>query len=177
LLLEIFYLHAKVFFSHPALSVAPTLPSCHKHFFPFITMKNFLPIASPSGDPWETMRLSLQCLDDKRLGKQRCESLQMLQAIQGTSRSKGWRVHPATHAWRGYAQALGTYIKLSCEIWASRTNKKGEPFSNARMDEHIVRLHLGRNDDGVEVALSGVPAIMTLGPQGERYADGIQIPW
>ena len=48
-------------------------------------MQTFLPYAS--------FIKSAQCLDDKRLGKQRVECLQILKAIKDVN--YGWRNHPA----------------------------------------------------------------------------------
>jgi predicted RNase H-like HicB family nuclease len=44
-------------------------------------------------------------LDDRRLGKQRVEVLQIARAI--TVPGYGWRHHPAVRMWRGYEEALG----------------------------------------------------------------------
>jgi len=46
-------------------------------------------------------------LDDRRLGKQRVEVLQIARAI--TVPGYGWRHHPAVRMWRGYEEALGAY--------------------------------------------------------------------
>lgn len=56
----------------------------------------------------------------KRLGKQRVETLQILQALTyGTQ----WRNHPAVKMWRGYKLALAAYGEAICLEWISRGYK------------------------------------------------------
>ena len=55
-------------------------------------MQTFLPYADP--------RASAACLDDRRLGKQRVETFQVLRAI--TWPTYGWKHHPVTRMWRGF---------------------------------------------------------------------------
>ena len=57
-------------------------------------------------------------LDNKRLGKQRVETLQILKALAGLS--KGWTNHPATRMWRGYECALMFYQTAVCKEWKAR---------------------------------------------------------
>jgi hypothetical protein len=64
---------------------------------------------------------SAKCLDYRRLGKQRVECKQILNALLG--RSKGWRNHPATSMWRGYEQALCKYGAVICDEWIRRGYK------------------------------------------------------
>ena len=57
--------------------------------------------------PYDDFVLSLDCLDYRRLGKQRVEAMQLLNAMK---REKGgWINHPATKMWRGYEKALTEY--------------------------------------------------------------------
>ena len=58
-------------------------------------------------------------LDNKRLGKQRVEALQLLNVLTDPTK-KGWRNHPATKMWRGYEHALCEYALACCEEWTSR---------------------------------------------------------
>lgn len=60
-------------------------------------------------------------LDRMRLGKQRVEGLQILNALTG--RSKGWVNHPAVKMWRGYEPALIQYVVAMCDEWVSRGYK------------------------------------------------------
>lgn len=57
-------------------------------------------------------------LDNKRLGKQRVESLQILKAL--TEPDYGWKNHPATKMWRGYEHALAEYSIAICDEWLER---------------------------------------------------------
>jgi len=71
--------------------------------------------------PEFTFKESAQVLDNKRLGKQRVETLQLLKALAGGS--KGWVNHPACKMWRGFEQQLIEYGLVVCEVWKSRGYK------------------------------------------------------
>lgn len=68
--------------------------------------------------PYNDMKLSIQSLDPKRLGKQRLEAQQILNALSRTT--GGWISHPATKMWRGYRAALILYRNLCIEEWIHR---------------------------------------------------------
>lgn len=69
-------------------------------------MQTFL----PSPDFKETASI----LDQRRLGKQRVETLQLMTAlVNGT----GWINHPATKMWRGYEYSLLEYQVAICTEW------------------------------------------------------------
>ena len=56
-------------------------------------------------------------LDDRRLGKQRVEGCQILDAIlYGTK----WKHHPASKAWKPYVMALKYYINCMILEWINR---------------------------------------------------------
>jgi hypothetical protein len=72
-------------------------------------------------------------LDSKRLGKQRVETLQILQVLLGLrwNRSgaeafievyaaKAWRNHPAVLGWKGFEGGLVDYQRVICEEWVGR---------------------------------------------------------
>lgn len=69
--------------------------------------------------PYQSFTKSLQCLDDKRLGKQRVEALQILNALEPGSTSR-WKNHPAVKMWRGWENALKQYYNESIKQWLSR---------------------------------------------------------
>ena len=73
-------------------------------------MQTFLPHAS--------FYKSVQCLDNKRLGKQRVEALQILKALYIPD--YGWRHHPCVKMWDTYAQALEMYMDVCIEEWIKR---------------------------------------------------------
>ena len=73
-------------------------------------MQTFLPIPD--------FKASASCLDRLRLGKQRVEVKQLLNAI--ASGTGGWANHPAARMWRGHEEALAEYGLAVCEEWISR---------------------------------------------------------
>jgi hypothetical protein len=68
--------------------------------------------------PYPDFNRTARCLDYKRLGKQRVEVFQILQALLGIK--KGWRHHPATKMWKGYEWCLFDYNCSICLEWRSR---------------------------------------------------------
>lgn len=83
-------------------------------------MQTFVPCVIPT-DPIESFRFSARVLDRQRLGKQRVETFQILNTLNGVS--AGWRNHPAVRMWRGYANALAVYGQCMCEEWIARGYK------------------------------------------------------
>jgi len=81
------------------------------------------------------MRKSLQTLDNKRLGKQRVETYQIISAItrrpklDGTP-YKGWLNHPCTVMWKDYVEALKVYMNISIEEWIGRGFKNTMEFES-----------------------------------------------
>jgi hypothetical protein len=57
-------------------------------------------------------------LDNKRLGKQRVETYQILRALLGET--KGWTNHPATQMWKGHEFQLFVYQTAICAEWSRR---------------------------------------------------------
>jgi hypothetical protein len=74
-------------------------------------MQTFLPYA-------EDYKATAKVLDNKRLGKQRVETYQILKALLGES--KGWVYHPATRMWKGNEYQLFLYQWETCQEWVSR---------------------------------------------------------
>ncbi|MFW5471152.1 MSMEG_6728 family protein [Knoellia sp. CPCC 206435] len=73
-------------------------------------MQTFLPYADP--------RRSAAVLDDRRLGKQRVETFQVLRAL--TWPAYGWKNHPATRMWRGFVPGLVAYGLACVDEWRAR---------------------------------------------------------
>lgn len=81
--------------------------------------------------PYADFKRSAELLDDKRLGKQRVETLQIAQvllrlrwdntigAIEEFT-PRGWSNHPAVLMWQGYERALLEYQRSVCEVWTAR---------------------------------------------------------
>jgi len=68
--------------------------------------------------PYIDFVASAKALDNKRLGKQRVETLQLLKSL--TIPSYGWKHHPASKMWRGYEQTLVDYGRAVCIEWLRR---------------------------------------------------------
>jgi hypothetical protein len=73
--------------------------------------------------PYPDFVKSAQCLDYRRLGKQRVEAYQILNILTGDTQKKGWRNHPAVRMWRGYETALCVYAIAMCNEWKARGYK------------------------------------------------------
>lgn len=73
-------------------------------------MQTFLPL--------DSFKLSAHVLDDSRLGKQRIESKQILNALADPT--DGWRRHPAVKMWKGYEHALRLYYNWCLFEWEAR---------------------------------------------------------
>ena len=63
---------------------------------------------------------SVECLDDKRLGKQRVEAMQILNILIGKNKTAAWKNHPAVRMWKGYEDALKHYHNLCITEWINR---------------------------------------------------------
>lgn len=68
--------------------------------------------------PYPSFRRCARALDDRRLGKQRVEVFQILNALAG--RSKGWQSHPVVAMWRGYEDVLVLYGLQVTREWIRR---------------------------------------------------------
>ena len=68
--------------------------------------------------PYPDFERSARVLDDKRLGKQRVECIQIVRAL--TRQTYGWKNHPAVLMWRGHEEALGRYAFTICAVWTER---------------------------------------------------------
>lgn len=68
--------------------------------------------------PYRDFRKSAEVLDQRRLGKQRVETLQLLKSL--TLPDYGWKNHPASKMWRGYEEALILYGIVICQEWIKR---------------------------------------------------------
>ena len=89
--------------------------------------------------PYPDFRKSLQTLDNKRLGKQRVETYQIISAITRRpklegSPYKGWLNHPCTVMWKNYIPALKEYMNCAIDEWISRG------FKNTMENESISEL-------------------------------------
>ena len=67
--------------------------------------------------PYEDFFLSLDCLDNKRLGKQRVEAFQIINILSGKQKTNAWKNHPAVLMWKDNLDALKCYYNYACELW------------------------------------------------------------
>ena len=65
--------------------------------------------------PYPDFDSSARALDPRRLGKQRVEAMQILNAL--TLPGRGWQRHPAVLMWKGYEEALVRYSLDVCRVW------------------------------------------------------------
>lgn len=65
--------------------------------------------------PYKSFEQSAACLDNRRLGKQRVEVLQILKALHDPT--YGWQNHPAVKMWRGHEFQLIRYGMKICNEW------------------------------------------------------------
>jgi len=75
--------------------------------------------------PYPDFKESLRSLDNKRLGKQRVEAYQIINAILGRPKKdgrpyKGWTNHPCSVMWKDYVPALQMYFNDSIDVWVER---------------------------------------------------------
>jgi Pyrimidine dimer DNA glycosylase len=88
--------------------------------------------------PYPDNARSAEVLDDRRLGKQRVECLQILSVLTGLRAPwapgattgpveryvpKGWTNHPAVRMWRGHVDALVAYTLEVCAEWERRGHR------------------------------------------------------
>lgn len=71
--------------------------------------------------PYPSFADSLDCLDYRRLGKQRVEAYQIINTLEG--KSKGWIDHPATRMWADNIDALKLYFNTAIAKWIKRGYK------------------------------------------------------
>lgn len=81
-------------------------------------------VTTPIGDemqtflPYPEFDRSVKCLDYRRLGKQRVEAMQILNALRDSN--YGWQNHPAVKMWRGHEEALKLYMNICIQEWINR---------------------------------------------------------
>ena len=88
--------------------------------------------------PYYNFYSSLNCLDYKRLGKQRVEAKQILDILLNRTPKSRWRNHPAVKMWRGYSIALALYYNRCLTEWETRGYKNNMryeiiPFTHIEM--------------------------------------------
>jgi len=67
--------------------------------------------------PYPDFKKTAECLDWRRLGKQRIEAMQILRALEDGN--YGWQNHPAVNMWRGFEAMLAVYHNTIIEEWVA----------------------------------------------------------
>ena len=70
--------------------------------------------------PYSDFKKCAKVLDNKRLGKQRVEAMQIINILEGKSKGIGWKNHVVTRLWTGYIDALKLYHNTIVEEWIRR---------------------------------------------------------
>ena len=79
--------------------------------------------------PYPDFVKTANCLDWRRLGKQRVEALQILNILRGYRKTGGWVNHPAVKMWQGYDDALAYYMNCCIVEWKNRGYKNNLLFN------------------------------------------------
>ena len=111
--------------------------------------------------PYKDFEQSAKCLDNKRLGKQRVEVLQILNALYGIS--NGWKNHPATKMWKGSEDWLVVYGNVICAEWKSRGYKDtcaGKILTFFRNEAYESNLPQWLKDDNSPICVSHRAALL-----------------
>ena len=129
--------------------------------------------------PYPSFALTAKVLDNKRLGKQRVETLQILNAL--TNPNYGWQNHPAVKMWRGHKFTLITYGLAICDEWIERgfkdtcRNKINEFWRDATAEdstEHAIPRFIGNNN----FHLSHQSNLIRKSPEHYREYFGNEVP-
>lgn len=86
--------------------------------------------------PYPCFFKTAECLDYRRLGKQRIEAYQTLKVLNKETTS--WQNHPAVKMWMGYQSCLSLYGVVICREWIKRGYKdnllsKITPYYNSNI--------------------------------------------
>ena len=69
--------------------------------------------------PYADFEESAKVLDYRRLGKQRVEGMQIINAIENPN-PQGWKNHPITIMWTPYIEILKDYTNVIIQEWIDR---------------------------------------------------------
>jgi len=79
--------------------------------------------------PYPDFEETALALDWRRLGKQRVEAQQILNALEGTK--QGWANHPAVLMWEGHEAALRLYRNIVIREWVARGYRNTMPLTRS----------------------------------------------
>jgi hypothetical protein len=80
-------------------------------------------------------------LDYRRLGKQRPEAMQILNAINDPN--NGWHNHPVVRMWTGYEEALKLYCNIMIIEWKRRGYNSNMELYDIDLDKLVMPHWLG----------------------------------
>ena len=112
-----------------------------------LSMQTFLPYAD--------FDASARTLDQRRLGKQRVECIQIVRGL--VLPDYAWRHHPAVKMWTGHLEALGSYSFAVCDVW-----------------RETGRADTCRDTIAADLATAGVDVVRS---QAELAEAGLLPPW
>ena len=69
--------------------------------------------------PYSSFEKTAQVLDYRRLGKQRVEGMQIINAIENP-KPQGWKNHPIVIMWTPYVTSLKHYTNVMIREWISQ---------------------------------------------------------
>ncbi|TDY60158.1 hypothetical protein C8D99_10911 [Aminivibrio pyruvatiphilus] len=98
--------------------------------------------------PYPDFFRSAEVLDVRRLGKQRVEAFQLLNALSPEYALRGWRNHPARIMWSAHPSALAFYGVVVCRRWT------GLGYRDTCRDKILGALNI-MGGDGDEERLEG----------------------
>jgi len=87
--------------------------------------------------PYQNYQESAECLDRARLGKQRVEVFQIMQALAGEETR--WVHHPAVRMWVGSEFELLCYGTLICREWVRRGYEDNMQLRMQELSEDALR--------------------------------------
>ena len=93
--------------------------------------------------PYPSFIESAHCLDYRRLGKQRVEARQILNALKNGG---AWQNHPAVKMWRGYETALIFYGNCMITEWIFRGYNNSMEIIDIGHDEIICPPFVGSKE-------------------------------
>ena len=94
--------------------------------------------------PYSDFKKSAEVLDYRRLGKQRVESLQILNVL--TKKNTGYSNHPAVKMWDGYIESLKLYTNIIIQEWIDRGYVNNMSFYDVDINKLIHPWWLGNNN-------------------------------
>jgi len=105
-----------------------------KYLIKYFSIKDFLRMVNTfviNSNP----EITACVLDDRRLGKQRIESFQIITSLEQKD-SVGWKNHPITRSWDGYTNALKHYCNIMINEWVRRG--KNNTMSLYKIDTLVI---------------------------------------